>query len=138
MNPTKAQIKHRNRIWAEALLTHQRKTRSKMYDGKGGRCCLAVAQDIAIEHGVKVDKKESLYAPYRLVADFFGWDSIDPQLWVNVNGKREFINASGINDGNSSFSSQKNRAKGLTHPQIAECVLNTFVHPKSPKSTFSA
>ena len=37
LNPTPAQVKHRNRLWVDALLKNKRKARGEMYCD-GGRC----------------------------------------------------------------------------------------------------
>ena len=137
LKPTEGQIKTRNRLWANAL-SNSRKTGGKMYDGKGSRCCLAVAQDIAIQHGININKKNNNFKPDVLVSKFFGWGKTVPNLIVNVGGKPKKIGAVDINDGYINFRTIKDQKKGLAHAQIGECVLNTFVRPKSPKFTFSA
>lgn len=138
LNPTPAQIKSRNRKWAEALLLNKRKARNMMKDCEGGRCCLDVAQEVAISCGLVVDKAErSAYLPTDSVRSFFGWGNENPPL-ILPNGKE--VGASEINDGKATFTkfTQNNQFKetGLPHKKIAECVLNTFVHPKKQKWTF--
>jgi hypothetical protein len=141
LNPTPAQIKHRNRLWAEALLKNKRKARGEMYGDKGGRCCLAVAQDVAISCGVEVvGVYESL--PADTVCMFFGWDSDNPSLTAVVNGEETKRNAaSALNDGAAYVGSvtikdKKIVEKGLSHKQISELVMNTFVHPNKVKQSF--
>jgi hypothetical protein len=140
LNPTPAQVKHRNRLWAEALLKNKRKARIRMYSNKGGRCCLAVAQDVAISCGMEVDGVH-----YSLPADavgmFFGWDSNNPFLTVVVNGETKRNTASALNDGTPSIDctfikDKKIKEKGLSHKQISELVMNTFVHPSKIKQSF--
>ena len=118
-NPTPAQIKYRNRLWAEALKKNRKKAKNAMYRN-GGRCCLAVAQNVAIEHGVDVDKRKCGDVPHEEVARFFGWGSVTPYLLTPTGAIRT---ASDINDGYN--------GEELSHAKIAECVLNTFVHPSS-------
>lgn len=141
LNPTPAQIKHRNRLWAKALLQNDRKARGEMHDIHGGRCCLAVAQDVAIQHGVfdpslrKIDDS----FPHDAVCRFFGWKTNNPSLKVNVDDKFVQEEASTLNDGDINFAgidieNSKIRRKGLSHKQIAECVLNTFVRSEPNQS----
>jgi hypothetical protein len=140
LNPTPAQVKSRNRLWAEALLKNKRKARGEMYGDKGGRCCLAVAQDVAISCGLEVDRVyDSL--PADAVGMFFGWDSDNPSLTVVVDGETERNVASALNDGAAYVGSvaikdKKIREKGLSHKQISEIVMNTFVHPSKVKQSF--
>jgi hypothetical protein len=140
LDPTPAQIKHRNRLWAEALLKNKRKARGEMYDGKGGRCCLAVAQDVAISCGVEVfGVHDSL--PADDVCAFFGWGSDNPDLTVVVDGETKRNVASALNDGTPSIGSasikdKKIVEKGLSHKQISELVMNTFVHPNKVTQSF--
>ena len=140
LNPTPAQVKHRNRLWAEALLKNKRKARGEMYGDKGGRCCLAVAQDVAISCGVEVDGVyDSL--PADDVVEFFGWDSDNPMLTVVVDGETKRNVASAMNDGTPSIDftlikDKKFKEKGLSHKQISELVMNTFVHPNKVKQSF--
>jgi hypothetical protein len=140
LNPTPAQVKNRNRIWAEALLKNKRKARGEMYSDKGGRCCLAVAQDVAISCGVDVvGVHDSL--PDDQVVMFFGWDSNNPSLTAVVNGETKRNAASALNDGSAYVGSalitdKKIVEKGLSHKQISELVMNTFVHPNKVTQSF--
>lgn len=141
LNPTPAQVKHRNRLWVEALLKNKRKARGEMYNQDGGRCCLAVAQDVAISCGLDIGyKKNSDSFPHNNVADFFGWGNTNPWLKVVINDKIIDHQASSLNDGGDwdgmDISNQKIADKGLSHKQISECVMNTFVHPSKPKQSF--
>jgi hypothetical protein len=140
LDPTPAQIKHRNRLWAEALLKNKRKARIRMYSNKGGRCCLAVAQDVAISCGMEVDGVSD-DLPDDDVCAFFGWDSNNPFLTVVVNGETKRDAASALNDGTPSIGctfikDKKIKEKGLSHKQISELVMNTFVHPSKVKQSF--
>lgn len=119
LNPTPAQIKYRNRLWANALRENKKKAKRQMRDGEGGRCCLAVASDVAHSHGVK--GLENVNFPHENVGRFFGWGFKNPTLKT----KKSTYSASVLNDGNTDIE--------LSHQEIAECVENTFVHPKNPK-----
>lgn len=141
LNPTPAQVKHRNRLWVDALMKNKRKARGEMYNQDGGRCCLAVAQDVAISCGLDVgDKKYTDDFPDDRVAVFFGWKETNPSLNIVINGSVTCNQASSINDGGDwdglYIADQKIAKKGLSHKQIAECVLNTFVHPTKIKQSF--
>lgn len=143
LNPTPAQVKHRNRLWVNALLENKRKARKEMHDKDGGRCCLAVAQDVAIACGVLDSslRKENSTFPHESVCEFFGWGTNNPKLKVKINGKFNIEVAAALNDGVEIIGSfivedHKIVEKGLSHKQIAECVLNTFVHPSKPKQSF--
>lgn len=144
LNPTPAQIKHRNRLWVDALLKNKRKARGEMYNHNRGRCCLAVAQDVAYSCGLDIEKKAGDgNFPHYSVGEFFGWGTNVPRLTVVMNGKPKAVAASVLNDGLSGETDsdvvvhdEKIRTKGLSHKQIAECVLNTFVHPTKIKQSF--
>jgi hypothetical protein len=140
LNPTKTQIKQRNQLWAEALIKNKKKATGGMYKN-GGRCCLAVAQNVAKECGVEIpdDPNDEGYIdkdafPHQNVIDFFGWDGVNPDLVYPITGGISEYCASDLNDGEC-FSA--NGSNGMSHKRIAECVLNTFVHPKKPKWTFT-
>jgi hypothetical protein len=135
LNPTPAQVKHRNRLWAKALVKNKKKSVGKMYCN-GGRCCLAVAQNVAIECGVDIPKNyDDDDVPHEFVAKFFGWSRRNPIL--SFPRKENFIDegqASELNDDNLY---SKNGSHGMPHKKIAECVLNTFVHPSKKKWSFT-
>jgi len=136
LNPTPAQIKYRNRKWAEALLANKKKKRCKMYSN-GGRCCLAVAQDVACQLGLDDYRGYNEHVPHKNVGFFFGWGSHIPYLNVSVKDKQWLkIKAVSLNDGISLSNNKKHQDSGLSHAQIAECVLNTYVRPKNKKQTF--
>jgi hypothetical protein len=143
LNPTPAQVKYRNRLWVNALLENKRKARKAMHDKEGGRCCLAVAQDVAIACGAldgSLETGDGMF-PHSKVKFFFGWGSNNPMLNVKINGKIVEEEAATLNDGNPEFAEckikdPKMNKKGLSHKQIAECVLNTFVRPSKFKQSF--
>jgi hypothetical protein len=131
LKPTPQQIKVRNRLWAEALKKNKKKAFIRMYDD-GGRCCLAVAQDVAQKCGVRIpdiNDRDKFY-PQKDVTLFFGWSGNDPLLETPLNNK---ISASSLNDADDySFGT----SNGMSHKKIAECVMNTFVHPKNKVWSF--
>jgi hypothetical protein len=141
LDPTPAQVKHRNRLWAEALLKNKRKARGEMYDDKGGRCCLAVAQDVAISCGVEIVGYGEI-VPSSAVRMFFGWDSHNPFLTAVFHDDiATRTDATALNDGTQHVGSvaikdKKIKEKGLSHKQISELVMNTFVHPNKVKQSF--
>ncbi len=132
-NPTPAQIKYRNRLWALELLKNKRKARETMRDGHGGRCCLAVAEDVARSICGKDFKQGDETYPSRDTQAFFGWDCKDPYLTIDG----EEYRASYCNDGGIFSENKKIRHKGLSHAQVAELVVNTFVVTKKRKLSFS-
>jgi hypothetical protein len=118
-----------------------------MKDKAGGRCCLRVAEDLALEM-LPAEYTESYERdnefPGDIVCDFFGWEpnnvSCAPELRLpKADGDFDSgwleLPASDINDNDSNELGSKFR-KGLPHSKIAECVMNTFVHPKKVKWTF--
>jgi hypothetical protein len=112
-----------------------------MYGDKGGRCCLAVAQDVAISCGVEVDFIDYDSLPADDVVEFFGWGSNNPFLTAVVSGETKRNVASALNDGTDHVGSvvindKKIKDKGLSHKQISELVMNTFVHPNKVKQSF--
>lgn len=138
LNPTPSQIKYRNRKWSEALINNERKARGTMYSHDGGRCCLAVAQDVAHELGLADYRGHCESYPHEHISEFFGWQSFDPSLqYKKHNGKIDYAPASMLNDGlKNQRRNQKIYNEGIPHKQIAECVLNTFVHPKKQSFSF--
>ena len=130
LDPTRAQAKHRNRLWASALKENKKKARNVMTDGCGGRCCLAVAQDVAESCGVTVDKDIADEVPCEATVNFFGWPNNNPNLFIT--NKNNSLSATEINDGYD----YEGEHRGLPHSLIAEAVLNTFVHPKTRKNIF--
>ena len=104
----------------------------------------AVAQDVAYSCGLDIEKKAGDgNFPHYSVGEFFGWGTNVPRLTVVLNGKPKVVAASVLNDGLSGETDsdavahdEKIRTKGLSHKQIAECVLNTFVHPTKIKQSF--
>lgn len=131
-NPTPAQVKYRNRKWAEALMK-SRKGTNQLVDGRK-RCCLGVACDVAykmfpdlIDNAISQDKR-GFGVPDGKVNDFFGWVDKVPELKVN---HIKSIGAVTLND-DGVYSDEKGVDIPVTHKQISECVLNTFVRPKNP------
>lgn len=122
----------RAQLWAKALRESKRKNRNEMRDDKGGRCCLAVACDVAYANGLeRTAATESLGMPSTIVKEWFGWEYINPKLKL-PGGIKE--NASAINDGSDGYNDLNHThipKRGYTHKQIAEMVLNTFVRKKS-------
>jgi hypothetical protein len=103
----------------------------------GGRCCLAVAQDVACELGIGNYRDHDEHHPHSNVGLFFGWGQMLPALDVSVKDKQwRKIDAISLNDGISLSNNKKHQESGLSHAQIAECVLNTYVRPKNKKQTF--
>lgn len=139
LNPTPAQVVYRNRLWAQALLAnHDKKGKNigSMYKD-GQRCCLAVAQDVAYKCGLPNYKGFDCHHPHEDVSRFFGWLKTAPML--DVQRQNKTIKAECAIDLNDGFISEnkKYREQGLSHRQIAECVMNTYVHPSKPKFSFS-
>lgn len=118
-NPTKEERIARNKAWAKALKENPKKAKGRLRCSDGGRCCLGVAEDVAIRLGLKVEKSfPSAGIPSWKVCEFFGWeDDVHPDLVVNELGYK--LSAIQVNDG-----------LDLSHKKIAECVLNTFVRKK--------
>lgn len=129
LNPKPLEIKARNRLWAEALIKNRKKANGEMKDEyTGGRCCLRVAEDLMLKllPEIKDDYVRGSGEPNWQVKHFFGWDKENPTLKLPGGGNES---AAALND------SQWYRGKeeGLSHKAIAECVLNTFVHPSKKK-----
>jgi hypothetical protein len=135
LNPTLQQIKHRNRLWVEALRKNKKKAKGEMYDGHGGRCCLAVAQDVAMANGVELDEDDFDDAePHVCVSEFFGWGSVNPSLFIPSKSEGNIKeNAVLLNDEWENGTP----TLGMSHKRIAECVENTFVHPSKKKWSFT-
>lgn len=133
LNPTPAQVKYRARLWAEALLKNKHKAKGHMKVGEG-RCCLQVAQDVAIACGVNVGVADK-YSPVPSVSYFFGWGTTDPEISLPGDISRPAAN---VNDGIISTITENKKflKEGLPHKLIAECVMNTYVHPSKKTWTF--
>ena len=128
--PTEAQIKYRNRLWAKALLENKKKARKRMCNLAGGACCLMVAERVARENGLSVRKSTvTTKTPKGSVAAFFGWEGVNPLLAIP---SKSMERASSVND----YLYYNKKHNGLPHRLIAECVLNTFVHPAKKKWSF--
>lgn len=138
LTPTPAQIKFRAKLWVDALRNNKRKATGKMYACKGGRCCLAVAQDVAISCGVPANKEGDDSFPDDKVRRFFGWTSKTPDLVVLKSDDEEVgVECSvDLNDGVPDSFNRKFKTKGLSHNQIAECVENTFIRPSKKEFSF--
>lgn len=160
LNPTPAQIKYRNRLWAEELIKNRRKAIGLMTDEHGGRCCLKVAEDLFFK--IAKEKKYDLTMvsynssptmPGNYVSSFFGWDSSnrkifkDPSIFKNRDAHSIHLKQYSASqpilliDGRNSrykkrkyaLASKLNDSCKMSHKKIAECVLNTLVHPSKPK-----
>ena len=137
--PSKSEYKKRNESWAQELLVNKKKCTGQMRK-KGGRCCLQVAEDLAIEMGLKILRSRATDSnPRWAVAEFYGWESADPLLLVPTTGEPLKLEASVVNDSDHDLkriTTNKQYIKsGLPHSKIAECVLNTFCREK-PVWTF--
>ncbi len=130
-NPTPAQVKYRNRKWAEALMTSVKAKNSLVGKNGESRCCLGVACDVANEMFPSSIKSASEFndeakgVPDEKVKNFFGWKSNIPKLKI----PNDLISAVELND---SGIVSDDKTIDVTHKQISECVLNTFVRPKNP------
>lgn len=134
LSPTVAQVKFRAKLWVEALRKNPRKATGAMYKNSG-RCCLAVAQDVAKECGVSIGSEDENF-PTENVRKFFGWESRTPELFVlRDDGTVDSECSVDLNDG-LNCGKVKYDTKGLSHKQIAECVGNTFIHPSKKKFSF--
>lgn len=124
LNPTEQQRIYRNGLWAKALEANKRKARRSMRDGHGGRCCLQVAEDVAIECGLTIERSMSSdFEPPEQVAKFFGWDDTDPTLsHTDEYGGDYETDASQLNDC-FYFS---NKSLGMPHKEIAKIVRENF------------
>lgn len=149
LNPTKRQKQYRNRLWAEALTNNTRKTRGRMKDTAGGRCCLRVAEDLALKmlpvtYTEKYTRGKQF--PGIMVSEFFGWDqySHNSSIPLLVIPKKDDCSKSGymertaadVNDNGFIHLNSNKYKKGLPHSKIAECVMNTYVHPSRVEWTF--
>ena len=113
MKPTPQQIRERNEAWARALEANPKKCVGQMRDGQGGRCCLAVAQDVALKMGMDAPMDFELPStPWDEVADWFGWDSVNPYLETS--------------SGEPMIAAQINDEADLPHAEIAKLVRETF------------
>jgi len=80
MKVTLKQFIERNLEWADALEENSGKEcRGKMRDTEGNRCCLAVAEDVKLQHEPDADSPEE--ARFRShasasTASWFGWDKV--------------------------------------------------------------
>lgn len=136
-SPTKRQIVWRNCELAKELINNKRKGTGMMRNYEtGGRCCLQVAEDLAIRCGLPISRSHLTHSePPEEVGQFFGWGSPNPELKTPHD---EEILATELNDGvcGSRQAKHKYTQKGLSHKEIAECFLNTFTTTK-PKWSFT-
>lgn len=117
MNAT--QIK-RNQKVIRALKLNKKKGKGQMRRSNGNRCCLCVAEDTAIEDGLKLEKcSVSIHNcyPQNDTVDYLGWDGRNPDLVIlKEKGQTYSLLASEVND------SEVN----IPHRIIAEFMANTF------------
>ena len=121
---TKKEKIRRNQLWADALRKNKKKARNIMRKN-GGRCCLAVAEDVAIQNGCKATISDP-YAkiPKRAIAKWYGWDGTNPELDFGISFVKT---ASECNDGFVCFFTQKKHKKiEFSHKEIADLVEQTF------------
>ena len=117
----------RNALWAQALEQNRRRTEKRMRSRNGGRCCLCVATDLAIEQGWvnenKYDYGENKpnNLPSKAVAKAFGWFCTNPTL---KDPQSECITA---------WATDLNDQKHLAHKEIAKWVRHTFCESKGGK-----
>lgn len=117
--------KQRNRMLAEELRKNKRKARGQMRLN-GGRCCLQVAEDLAIKCGLDIDRSDADSGePGIQVQRFYGWKDRNPSL-ISEENKR--CRASVLNDGNEVIitSLKKLPKKGYPHKKIAEFFEKTY------------
>lgn len=89
-------FKDRNRLLCQALRENKKKAKNRMRDDAGGRCCLCVARDVAIENGLALPEECPEKLPEQEVADWYGWDFKVPYLETPDEG---LISATSLNDG---------------------------------------
>lgn len=110
-------IAHRARKLAAALRANKKKAKSAMANKAGGRCCLCVAEDVAVEAG-KAKKQRNrcnLNFPAGDTIKYFGWLEDNPYLFVDQGKTKEF-SAADLNDS----------VHEIPHRIIAEFFLLTF------------
>ena len=116
------EYKKRAKYWEQGLIENKKKAEGTMYDeDNGGRCCLAVAQDIACARSKKT--KEAIEGneevdhemPHIAVARYFGWKSRNPEIG------HKSICASEHNDGEQALDDRAT-LKAKTHKQIAKLI----------------
>ncbi len=125
LNPTEQQRIYRNGLWAKALEANKRKARESMRDGHGGRCCLQVAEDVAIECGLDIKRSDySAEYPSHEVGLFFGWYNTKGYTTNNprLSYEEDSISASELNDNEY----HNGKSKGLPHKEIAKIVRKNF------------
>lgn len=80
MKVTLEKFIERNLLWAEALEKNSGKEcRGKMRDIEGNRCCLAVAEDVKLQHEPDAESPEEARLRSHAsasTASWFGWDKV--------------------------------------------------------------
>ena len=118
----------RNRAFLADLRANQVKAMRKFRnDLTGGRCCLCVAWDSAVNHGFQPEESECTIdeVPHEELADYYGWPSVNPEL--KFFGERR--QASEWNDGNP-----EDRRSAISHVEIADAFEQTFPELKTPEA----
>ena len=69
----------RNREFLKDLRANPKKSKSRMRNAEGGRCCLCVALDTANRLGADLPTDSVFYPPAAL-AEFYGWTCEDPHI----------------------------------------------------------
>ncbi len=116
--------KTRNQKVIAALKNNKKKAQKTMRRPNGGRCCLCVSEDAAIEDGLKIRKcppttneYNSIEYPQSETVKYLGWGKENPDIKVLP---EFFMEAAQVND------SKLN----VPHRIIAEFFANTFTRKK--------
>lgn len=129
-------LMERNAELAVALRQNKRKARNQMRCN-GGRCCLQVAEDVAIAGGLDIERSLATDEyPADSVYTYFGWDSAYIRVQVkNIDGTLSYLeyNFADLND----TVTWRGVEKGLPHRVIAEVIENNYVHPEKQNWSFS-
>ena len=108
----------RGKAFVEALRNNKKKATGEMRNGFGGRCCLCVALDTALDMGFEppICADQFEYLPPKQMGDFYGWEDLNP----NIMGK----NATNHNDGQYEEGNQIYAPK--SHAEIADLFEEEF------------
>ncbi len=114
----------RNKKVIAALHKNEKKAQKTMRRPNGGRCCLCVSEDAAIEDGLKIEKCAATRNEYNPISypqsktvQWLGWDKENPDIKVLP---KFYLEAAQIND------SKLN----VPHKIIAEFFANTFTRKR--------
>lgn len=126
---TLEQIEH-GKAFMKALRENEKKATGMMRNADGGRCCLCVALDVAVERGYDPDGlsrrnfSDLNMVPPPDMGEFYGWGHVSNPRLIDDNNIE--ADAAPFNDGREQTDEYIIAIGERTHKEIADIFENTF------------